>query len=156
MAKGQPKHSMVQELPLEKEMATHSSILAWKIPWTEESCRLRFMGSQRVRHDWAYRNHIAYVTLELRGMKDTLHLTLLLTYNFNFPNTQSQTHLHQPIHFYFIPISLAMSDFLSKDLSPQKLPGEWEKTLKLKSIVSQIRAFFLSTKCYLVTININN
>jgi len=36
---------------LEKEMATHSSILAWKIPWMEESGRLQFMGSQRVRHD---------------------------------------------------------------------------------------------------------
>ena len=32
--------------PLEKEMATHSSILAWKIPWTEEPVRLQFMGSQ--------------------------------------------------------------------------------------------------------------
>ena len=36
---------------LEKEMATHSSILAWKIPWMEESDRLQFMGSQRVGHD---------------------------------------------------------------------------------------------------------
>ena len=36
---------------LEKEMATHSSILAWKIPWMEERCRLKSMGSQRVRHD---------------------------------------------------------------------------------------------------------
>ena len=34
-------HSLVQEDPLEKEMATHSSTLAWKIPWTEEPCRLR-------------------------------------------------------------------------------------------------------------------
>ena len=38
---------------LEKEMATHSSILAWKIPWTEEPGRLQSMGSQRVGHDWA-------------------------------------------------------------------------------------------------------
>ena len=38
---------------LEKEMATHSSILAWKIPWMEEPGRLRSMGSQRVGHDWA-------------------------------------------------------------------------------------------------------
>ena len=36
---------------LEKEMATHSSILAWRIPWTEEPSRLPSMGSQRVRHD---------------------------------------------------------------------------------------------------------
>ena len=38
---------------LEKEMATHSSTLAWKIPWTEEPGRLQAMGSQRVEHDWA-------------------------------------------------------------------------------------------------------
>ena len=39
-----------QEDPLEKEMATHSSILAWEIPWTEEPAGLQAMGSQRVRH----------------------------------------------------------------------------------------------------------
>ena len=37
--------------PLEKEMATHSSTLAWKIPWTEKSGGLQSMGSRRVRHD---------------------------------------------------------------------------------------------------------
>ena len=40
------------EDPLEKEMATHSSILAWKISWTEEPDGVQSMGSQRVRHDW--------------------------------------------------------------------------------------------------------
>ena len=45
--------SLGQEDPLEKEMATHSSILAWKIPWTEEPGRLQSMASQRVGHDWA-------------------------------------------------------------------------------------------------------
>ena len=43
--------SLGWEGPLEKEMATHSSTLAWKIPWTEESCRLQSMGSQRFRHN---------------------------------------------------------------------------------------------------------
>ena len=43
--------SLGQEDPLEKEMATHSSILAWKIPWTEEPGRLQSMGWQRVRHN---------------------------------------------------------------------------------------------------------
>ena len=38
---------------VEKEIAIHSSTLAWKIPWTEESGRLQAVGSQRVRHDWA-------------------------------------------------------------------------------------------------------
>ena len=37
--------------PLEKEMAIHSGILAWEIPWTEEPGRLQSMGSRRVRHD---------------------------------------------------------------------------------------------------------
>ena len=43
--------SLGQEDPLEKEMATHSSTLAWKIPWTKEPGRLQSMGSQRVGHD---------------------------------------------------------------------------------------------------------
>ena len=43
--------SLGQEDPLEKEMATHSSTLAWKIPWMEEPGRLQSTGSQRVRHD---------------------------------------------------------------------------------------------------------
>ena len=40
-----------QEDPLEKGMPTHSSFLAWRIPWTEEPGRLQSMGLQRVRHD---------------------------------------------------------------------------------------------------------
>ena len=43
--------SLGQEDPLEKQMATHSSTLAWKIPWMEEHCRLQSMRSQRVEHD---------------------------------------------------------------------------------------------------------
>ena len=46
-----PVRSLGQEDPLEKEMATHSSIVAWRIPWTEEPGGPQFMGSQRVRHD---------------------------------------------------------------------------------------------------------
>ena len=43
--------SLVQEDLLEKRMATHSSILAWRIPWTEEPGRLQSMGSQRAGHN---------------------------------------------------------------------------------------------------------
>ena len=43
--------SLGQEDPLEKGMASHSSILAWRIPWTEELGDLQSMGSQRVGHD---------------------------------------------------------------------------------------------------------
>ena len=53
--------SLGQEDPLEKEMATHSNTLAWKIPWTEEHGRLESMGSQRVRHNWATSLHFFYI-----------------------------------------------------------------------------------------------
>jgi len=43
--------SLCQEDPLKKEMATHSSILAWRIPWMEEPSRLQTTGSQRDGHD---------------------------------------------------------------------------------------------------------
>ena len=45
--------SLGQEDPLEKGMTTHSSILVWKIPWTEDPGKLQSMGSQRVGHNWA-------------------------------------------------------------------------------------------------------
>ena len=46
--------SLGWEDPLEKEMATHSSILAWGIPWTEEAGGLQSTGSQRIRHDFTF------------------------------------------------------------------------------------------------------
>ena len=46
--------SLGQVDPLEKEMATHSNILAWKIPWTEESGGLQAQGSQRLGHNWGH------------------------------------------------------------------------------------------------------
>ena len=51
----EPQETQVQSLGwedlLEKEMSTHSSVLAWEIPWTEEPDRLQSMGSQKVRRD---------------------------------------------------------------------------------------------------------
>ena len=52
--------SLGWEDPLEKKMATHSSILAWKISWTEEPGGLQSMGSQRVGHDWATNTYLLY------------------------------------------------------------------------------------------------
>ena len=61
--------SLGWEDSLEGSMATHSSILAWKIPWTEKPSRLQSIGSQRVRHDWDdlahIRDHIVFVFLSL-------------------------------------------------------------------------------------------
>ena len=45
------QETLAQEDPLEKDMATHSSALAWKVPWMEEPGGLQSMGLQRVRHD---------------------------------------------------------------------------------------------------------
>ena len=52
--------SLDREDPLEKEMATHSSTLAWKIPWREEPGELQSTGSQRVGHDWATSLSLSY------------------------------------------------------------------------------------------------
>ena len=50
-AKGHRLDPWVGKMPWSRKMATHSSILAWEIPWTEEAGRLKSMGSQRVGHD---------------------------------------------------------------------------------------------------------
>ena len=57
--------SLSLEDHLEKEMATHSSTLAWKIPWTKEPGRLQSMGSQRVRHDWSTSLHFTHKLLAI-------------------------------------------------------------------------------------------
>ena len=55
--------SLSREDPLEKEMATHSSTLAWKIPWVEEHGRLQSMQSQSIGHNWAIeRNHVCWLS----------------------------------------------------------------------------------------------
>ena len=63
--------SLVQEDILEKEMATHSSTLAWTIPWTEEPDRLQSMESQKVRHDWAISLHFTYSMWWIRAIPIT-------------------------------------------------------------------------------------
>ena len=53
--------SLGQEDPLEKEIAAHSSVLAWEIPWTEEPGRLQSMGLQRVGHDLVTKHTRTYI-----------------------------------------------------------------------------------------------
>ena len=65
-----------QEDPLEKEMVTHSSILAWRIPWTEKPGRLQSTGSQRVGHDWLDK---AVIMIEKRN--STIFLLLIQVFN---------------------------------------------------------------------------
>ena len=75
--------SLGQEDPLEKEMATHSSILAWKIPWMEEPGWLLSMGSQRVGQDWATLLPI-YLTYLLSLAEKLLELVVKITLS-SFP-----------------------------------------------------------------------
>ena len=67
--------SLDQEDPLEKEMATYSSILAWQIPWTEEPGGLQSMGSQRVGQDWRDLAHTAHLVSLVNGPLSP-HVTL--------------------------------------------------------------------------------
>ena len=68
--------SLGQEEPLEEEMATHCSALAWKMPWTEEPGGLQSMGSQRIRYDLATKQQHIYVHL--------IHIYIILMYNLTF------------------------------------------------------------------------
>ena len=64
--------SLGREDPLEKEMLTHSSILAWRIPWMEKPGGLQSMGSQRVGHDWATSFHFTSLHDRINGTVDFL------------------------------------------------------------------------------------
>ena len=57
--------SLGQEDPLQKEMAAHSSILVWEIPWTEEPGRLQSMGLQRAGHDLGIKQEQNYISITL-------------------------------------------------------------------------------------------
>ena len=66
-----------QEDPLEKEMATHSSILAWKILWTEEPGRVQSMGSQRVGHNWATKHKHNENRIKIKGLPLLILVTVV-------------------------------------------------------------------------------
>ena len=85
--------SLGLEDPLEKEMATHSNILAWRIPWTEEPGRLQFMGSQRVGHDWA-----TSLSLSFLSWLNSLPVLTLHPLNSVVLKYKHDTHLHVRWH----------------------------------------------------------
>ena len=67
----------VGKIPLEKSMATHSSVLAWTIPWTEEPGRLQSVGSQRVRHNWAASTFIFFASHSPPSMLSSREILIL-------------------------------------------------------------------------------
>ena len=89
--------SLGWEDPLEKRMATHSCILAWRIPWTEEPGGLQSMGLQRVRHDW-----VMWLTLKIKGL-----LCSEIWLPFLLPHSSSRRHYPEgPGHSVWAHISL--------------------------------------------------
>ena len=70
--------SLAPEEPLQEEMATHSNILAWKIPWTEEPCRLQSMVWQRMGHDWGPARLGSFCVVKKRGFVLVSFLVCLL------------------------------------------------------------------------------
>ena len=71
-----------QEDPLEKEMATHSSILTWKVPWTEEPGRLQSVGLQRVRHSLETKPPPPHINMHTLNLYIT-YLSLILYTHIN-------------------------------------------------------------------------
>ena len=70
--------SLGQKDPLEKEMATHSSSLVWKIPWMEKPDRLQSMGSQRVGHNWVTHFYFSSNTSESKGLLRASEVVLVV------------------------------------------------------------------------------
>ena len=92
-------HSLGWEDPLEKEMAAHSSTLAWKIPWMEEPGRLQSMGSQRVRQGWTTSTFTQGYSLLLHGAGVTVR---------RFPTSKGRARDFQKnIYFCFIDYAKA-------------------------------------------------
>ena len=77
-----------REDALEKGMATHSSILAWKVPWTEEHGELQSMGLQRVGHDWATNIHthteLTYSVSSTQQDDSVVHIHIIFEIIFHF------------------------------------------------------------------------
>ena len=106
---------------LEKGMATHSSILAWGIPWTEEPGRLQSRGLQRVRHDWA-----TNINFNLVAHKGFLSFGFFPSKSFSWSNIQKVWLLfllvpyfsfQSKIELYFPALFLPPTSFLSCSLS---------------------------------------
>ena len=96
-----PVQSLGWEDPLEKEMVTHSSTLAWKIPWTKEPGGLWSIGSPRVGHDWVTNTHI---------YRHTCMCVCMYIHTYSCIHTHLHTHtLHTHTHTYTHPILLPLA-----------------------------------------------
>ena len=112
--------SLSQEDPLEKEMATHSSILVWKIPWVEEPGGLQSMGLQRVGHSWATSPHTSPTTssLVLTGLLGFILTSLLSHLCPHSLTTTLELKLNDLLLLWILPVTIQSSQCpLSTDLN---------------------------------------
>ena len=112
---------------LEKGMATHSSILAWRIPWIEEPGELQSMESQRVGHDWAanittHRSKVCNQHLINRYMWQPLYKCILCSLNFIRPHFTYKENGHrrvkQPVEDHLAKLVKSQQCWLSNSESP--------------------------------------
>ena len=95
--------SLDWEDPLEKRMATLSSILAWRIPWKEELGRLQSKGLQRARHDWATKTRLQPVSHRIDSTEPQNHLYCIRETNFSVwdcSRLMTKNGLNSPLFFY--------------------------------------------------------
>ena len=132
--------SLGQEDPLEKEMVTHSSILAWKIPWREEPGRLHSMGLQRVRHDWEtslslFHNHSSMIILQDTVRKNLHHLHKFWTFFFLSLDHRKSKKFQKNIYFCFIDYAKAFvcvdHNKLCKTLKKWEYQTTWPASWKI-------------------------
>jgi len=125
-------------------MVTHSSVLAWKIPWTEEPGRLQSMGSQRVRYDWAH----SPVHMEFKGDFDyrvetsmgnrlffiplSFHSYGMLPPCFGLGESLETLHLFPEKSYFWLPSKLDAENaalFMEHESSLQS-PADWHKPMR--------------------------
>ena len=143
--------SLGQDDPLEKEMATHSSILAWRIPWTEAPDGLQSMGLQRAGHDWATNTQIGK-KLEIQFLSCASHIS-----SAQKPHIASSSHTRQcqckilPLWQKVLLDSIVLKHFPNHpSYSHAHDPHYQSRGLMLLSLHTETRAVFQKCKsaCY--------
>ena len=129
--------------PMEEEMATHSSILAWKIPWTEKPSKLQSMGSQRVRHDRARtharssNNTSEYTTetIESRILKWYMYTSVHSSIIHNSPHTHDG---NEKVSLFTVTRDHVWLVTLHTRVSPAQLPPIQHQTWILSNSLTPV------------------
>ena len=138
--------SLVWEDPLEKEMATHSSTVALKIPWTEERGRLHSMGSQRVPQDWAtslsfFLSLVNHILSELSTMTRSSWVALHgMAYSF-IQLDKAVVHVIRLVSFLWLWFSVCLpSDGEDKRLKYRTVKDEFLRSIYVSNMICNWRS----------------